>query len=178
LWWGSHAARGLSLQHKVRHKSGCTKIRSRSLFKLLNTWLIWTNPILIGSSMAKISWGRCKLLGTIVENSRSWAHTIEDRLKSPKTHIYWPSSSSWYMWAMLSTCAWYKSNLRLGGMYDTVRKIVFVGPARDTQSWSSRESSFWRRIAMQRGTRRTAIKTPPPVDHRVLTESRSLRNTW
>jgi len=30
---------------------------------------------------------------------------------------------------------------------------------------------------MQRSTRRTAIKTPPPVDHRVLTESRSLRNT-
>jgi len=28
--------------------------------------------------------------------------------------------------------------------YDTVRKIVSVGPARDTQSWSSRESSFWR----------------------------------
>jgi len=152
---------------KIRVKSGCTKIRSRSLFKLLNTWLIWSNPILRSSLMTKISWGRCKLLGTIAKDSRLKTHTSEDRLKSPKTHIYWPSSSFWYRWAMLSTCALYKSKLLLGGMYDTVRKIVSVGPARDTHSWSSRESSFWRRIALQRSSRRTAIKTPPPLEHRV-----------
>jgi len=34
---------------------------------------------------------------------------------------------------MLSSWASYISKLLLGGMYDIVRKIVSVGPARDTQ---------------------------------------------